>query len=503
MAKKKPQKKAPPVAVKPPAPPKTDPPKVEQPKAEQKPPTPPTPAPKTEENKANTPAPPTPAKDDKTKNEQTAATPKTPPSVEAGKTPTDKDTPAPTSAEPTAGKSEPSAPAQSPEKSAPTTPTTKPPQAETSAPNKTDKSGDNKTPAPPDKDPKAPDTPKGKTPPEAAPKDGKDSANKSTAAKPADDKGKTAGGMVKPAEPPAPKEPPAPVKALRSDEEKVYVFLTHDQVHGFKNHPFKVKMDAAMDALVSSVKDRGVDQDGVVRESKSEPGKYEIVAGHRRQKASELANFDGMRYELRDLTDEEAIQVMVETNTTDRGELLPSERAWAMKMQKEAITRQGARGDGRRADDIVGARNGGISGKTVQRIINVTNLIPPLIDLVDAGKIGDTTAGNYLADLSKDKQSLVADAIAKTGNIPSNGQAKRLKQVYNEDPKLLNQHYIVGVLEEEKKEANPVLIYQNDVKDFFAPNVTPADMKAQIMTLVQDWSKEQPATEQPTKPAER
>ena len=148
-------------------------------------------------------------------------------------------------------------------------------------------------------------------------------------------------------EPPASKaEPPAkaePVAAPRSQEVEQVVYIKLSELHPFKNHPFQVRDDDEMRAMVESVKDKGITNAAVVRPR--EGGGYEMVSGHRRMKASELAGFADMPCIVRNLTDEQAITQMVEDNTTQRESILPSERAKALKMQLEAIKRQGARGD--------------------------------------------------------------------------------------------------------------------------------------------------------------
>ncbi len=142
---------------------------------------------------------------------------------------------------------------------------------------------------------------------------------------------------------PAPKEPEGPKEAPRRGEEQI-VYIKLNELHAFKNHPFEVRDDEEMRAMVSSVKDKGVTQPAIVRPR--EDGGYEIVSGHRRQKASELAGYADMPCIVRNLTDDEAITQMVEDNLNQREEILPSERAKALKMQLEAIKHQGSRTSG-------------------------------------------------------------------------------------------------------------------------------------------------------------
>ena len=138
---------------------------------------------------------------------------------------------------------------------------------------------------------------------------------------------------------PTPKEPEKPQDAPRRGKEQI-VYIKLNELHAFKNHPFEVRDDEEMRAMVSSVKDKGVTQPAIVRPR--EDGGYEIVSGHRRQKASELAGYADMPCIVRNLTDDEAITQMVEDNLNQREEILPSERAKALKMQLEAIKHQGS-----------------------------------------------------------------------------------------------------------------------------------------------------------------
>ena len=162
---------------------------------------------------------------------------------------------------------------------------------------------------------------------------------------------------------PAPKEPEKPKDAPRRGKEQI-VYIKLNELHAFKNHPFEVRDDEEMRAMVSSVKDKGVTQPAIVRPR--EDGGYEIVSGHRRQKASELAGYADMPCIVRNLTDDEAITQMVEDNLNQREEILPSERAKALKMQLEAIKHQGSRTSGqidpkdagKRSNEIVAERNG-------------------------------------------------------------------------------------------------------------------------------------------------
>ena len=192
--------------------------------------------------------------------------------------------------------------------------------------------------------------------------------------------------------PPAP-EPPTQLKDASRAEKEEIVYLDLDQLHPFQNHPFGVRDDVEMQGLVSSVKAGGVHQPALVRPR--EGGGYEIVAGHRRQRACELVGYKNMPCIVREMTDDQAILAMTDDNLRHRETILPSEKAAALQQQYEAIKHQGARGDG--ADigklslDKVGERNG-MSGKTVQRYIYLNDLVPELKQLMDGGKMSFTPA---------------------------------------------------------------------------------------------------------------
>ena len=228
---------------------------------------------------------------------------------------------------------------------------------------------------------------------------------------------------------PAPKESEKPKDAPRRGKEQI-VYIKLNELHAFKNHPFEVRDDEEMRAMVSSVKDKGVTQPAIVRPR--EDGGYEIVSGHRRQKASELAGYADMPCIVRNLTDDEAITQMVEDNLNQREEILPSERAKALKMQLEAIKHQGSRTSGqidpkdagKRSNEIVAERNK-MAVKQVQRYIRLNELVPDLMKLMDEKKLGFTTAVE-LSYIGKKNQNYIAVAIDSQQSSPSQAQAKRI-----------------------------------------------------------------------------
>ena len=290
--------------------------------------------------------------------------------------------------------------------------------------------------------------------------------------------------------PPAPEEPPQPKDASRAEKEEI-VYLDLSELHTFKNHPFGVRDDAEMDGLVSSVKAGGVHQPALVRPR--EGGGYEIIAGHRRQRASELAGYKNMPCIVRNMTDDEAVLAMTDDNLRHREKLLPSEKAAALQQQYEAIKHQGARGDG--ADigklslDKVGERNG-MSGKTVQRYIYLNDLVPELKELMDGGKLSFTPAVE-ISRIKPKHQKYIAVSIEGQQSSPSKAQAKKLREM--DEKNQLNPDVIDAVLSQEKKKEDfDVIISSAELAQFFGKDKTPREMKDQIMALLGEWKDKQP-----------
>jgi len=287
---------------------------------------------------------------------------------------------------------------------------------------------------------------------------------------------------------PAPKGPEKPKDAPRRGKEQI-VYIKLNELHAFKNHPFEVRDDEEMRAMVSSVKDKGVTQPAIVRPR--EDGGYEIVSGHRRQKASELAGYADMPCIVRNLTDDEAITQMVEDNLNQREEILPSERAKALKMQLEAIKHQGSRTSGqidpkdagKRSNEIVAERNK-MAVKQVQRYIRLNELVPDLMKLMDEKKLGFTTAVE-LSYIGKKNQNYIAVAIDSQQSSPSQAQAKRMREL--DEKKLLNGDVIDGIMMEDKKEVDKVILTGAELSKYFGKETTPREMKDQIIKLLDDW----------------
>lgn len=281
--------------------------------------------------------------------------------------------------------------------------------------------------------------------------------------------------------PPAPIEPTEPKEAPRPGEQEQIVYLQLSELFAFKDHPFQVRNDEEMRAMVESVKDKGVTQPAIVRPR--EDGGYEIVSGHRRQKASELAGYADMPCIIRNLTDEQAITQMVEDNTNQRENILPSERAKALQMQLEAIKKQGARtGNGQRSNEVVAERNK-MTVKQVQRYIKLNELVPDLAKMVDEKKIAFTPAVE-LAFIVPKNQRYIAVAIEGQQSAPSLSQAQRMREL--DGKKLLNPDVIDGIMLEEKKEVDKVILSSQELGQYFGKEKTPREMKDTIMKLLEE-----------------
>ena len=275
----------------------------------------------------------------------------------------------------------------------------------------------------------------------------KKSQSKPIPEKPAVDKGGApTGAEVTP-------EPSAPRDATRAEKEEI-VYLNLSDLHPFKNHPFGVRDDAEMQGLVESVKAAGVNQPALVRPR--EDGGYEIIAGHRRQRASELAGFANMPCIVRNMTDDEAILAMTDDNLRHRERILPTEKAQSLKMQVEAIKHQGSRpGEedkdaGKRSTQVVGDRNG-MNYKQVQRYIRLTELVPDLQKMVDEKKLAFTPAVE-ISFIRPKNQRYIAVSIEGQQSSPSLSQAQKMREL-DKDGKL-NGDVIDGILSQEKKEVD-------------------------------------------------
>jgi hypothetical protein len=236
------------------------------------------------------------------------------------------------------------------------------------------------------------------------------------------------------------------------------------------------------------------------------------VSGHRRQKASELAGYTDMPCIVRNLSDDEAITQMVEDNINQRENILPSERAKALKMQLEAIKRQGARGDlstsgqlgpksekGQRSNAVVAERNK-MTVKQVQRYIKLNDLVPDLMKMVDDKKIAFTPAVEISFIKSKN-QRYIAVAIEGQQSAPSLSQAQRMREL--DQKGMLNGDVIDGIMLEEKKEVDKVIISSQELSQYFGKEKKPREMKDTIIKLLDEWKEKQPELAKPEKQAEQ
>ena len=262
----------------------------------------------------------------------------------------------------------------------------------------------------------------------------------------------------------------------------------------FKNHPFKVLDDESMQRTVESVEQYGVLSPLIARPRPE--GGYEIISGHRRQHAAQLAGLDALPVIVRNMDDDAAVLLMVDSNL-QRENILPSERAFAYKMKLEAIKNQGARSD-LTSGQIVQksklsiervAEDAGEGYKTVQRFIRLTNLIPELLDMVDEKKIAFNPAVE-LSYLDESQQRDFLEAMNDTQNAPSLSQAQRLKKLAQEG----NFSYDVAfaVMGEEKKDELDKVVIKNDtLRKYFPRSYTPKQMEDTIIKLLDQWQRKQ------------
>lgn len=259
-------------------------------------------------------------------------------------------------------------------------------------------------------------------------------------------------------------------------------------LHPFPNHPFKVRSDVSMQATIDSIKAHGVLVPAIVRPRKK--GGYEIIAGHRRKYACEQAGLETMPVIVRDLNDDEATIIMVDSNL-QRENILPSERAQAYKMKMEAIKRQGERNDltscqvgtKLRSDEKL-AEDSSESARTVQRYIRLTELIPPIQELVDDKKIGLTPASE-ISFLKPKEQELLITTIESEQAIPSLSQAQRLKKLSQEGK--LNEDNMLGIMSETKKDVERVTLTGEVLRKYFPRSYSPKQIEDTIMRLIETW----------------
>ena len=261
----------------------------------------------------------------------------------------------------------------------------------------------------------------------------------------------------------------------------------------FKNHPFKVLDDESMQRTVESVEQCGVLSPLIARPRPE--GGYEIISGHRRQHAAQLAGLDTLPVIVRNMDDDAAVLLMVDSNL-QRENILPSERAFAYKMKLEALKNQGARSDltstqlvsKLRSNEQLGAENNQ-SRETVRRFIRLTNLIPELLDMVDEKKIAFNPAVE-LSYLDTNQQRDFLEAMNDTQNAPSLSQAQRLKRLAQEGH--FSYDVAFAVMGEEKKDELDKVVIKNDtLRKYFPRSYTPKQMEDTIIKLLEQWQRKQ------------
>ena len=266
------------------------------------------------------------------------------------------------------------------------------------------------------------------------------------------------------------------------------------ELHAFEGHPFKVKDDESMLETAESVRQYGVLVPAIARPRAEGP--YELIAGHRRHRASELAEKETMPVIVRDLDDDAATIIMVDSNL-QRESLLPSERAFAYKMKLDAMKHQGERldltcaqvghkSDGKKSRDIL-AEQVGQSKNQIQRFIRLTELIPPLLDMVDDKKIAFNPAYE-LSFLTKEEQKTLVETMDYEQATPSLSQAQRMKK-FSQEGKLTGDVMLAIMSEEKKSDLDKVTFTSDTLRKYFPKSYTPKKMEETIIKLLEQWQK--------------
>lgn len=264
-----------------------------------------------------------------------------------------------------------------------------------------------------------------------------------------------------------------------------------DQLIPFKDHPFKVIDDESMMDTVQSIREHGILLPLIARPMPD--GKYEIVSGHRRSHAGKLAGLETVPVIVRELDDDAAVILMVDSNL-QRENILPSERAFAFKMKLEAMKHQGQRNDlslcqvgtKSRADEKL-AQSVNESARTIQRYIRLTELLPELLDLVDERKFAFNSAVE-VSHLNPEEQGWLAETIDSEQSTPSLSQAQRLKR-FSQDGKLTEDMVLAIMSEQKKPETERVVLQSRQISQYFSPSATPKEMETSILSML-DTAKE-------------
>ena len=265
------------------------------------------------------------------------------------------------------------------------------------------------------------------------------------------------------------------------------------EIDDFPGHPFKVKLDEDMDQLVESIKERGVIVPITLRQK--EDGRYEIVSGHRRRKACELAGLETVRAEIKDLTRDEAIVLMVDSNL-QRSHILPSEKAFSYKMRLEALNRQGQRTDLTSTPVVSKSRSneelGQITGESreqIRRYIRLTELVPSLLDVVDEGRIGMRPAVE-LSYLSKEAQTQLADVMSYMDATPSHDQAIRMRKM--SDAGKLTSEAIEAIMGELKPNQREKISFRADrLRQYLPQNLPSSQTEEYVIKALAHYSRYQ------------
>ncbi|MFR0882660.1 MAG: ParB/RepB/Spo0J family partition protein [Christensenellales bacterium] len=285
--------------------------------------------------------------------------------------------------------------------------------------------------------------------------------------------------------------------ARQEDQRERVVEIPLDNLQHFHDHPFQVRHDQALQDMANSIKEYGVLSPGLARPLPDGSG-YEVISGNRRLEACILAGMETMPIIVRDMSDDEAIIAMVDANL-QRENILPSERAYAYKMKLEAIKRQGARTDltcsqvgnkfaGRKSSEIL-ADQVGESKNQIFRYIRLTELIPPILDMVD-GIAEQKMAFNPAVELSYltlSEQTMLLNAMAAQEATPSLSQAQRLKK-FNQQGKL-SEDVMMAIMSEEKKEVDRITLTTTTLSKYFPKSYTPKKMEETIIKLLEQWQR--------------
>lgn len=264
-----------------------------------------------------------------------------------------------------------------------------------------------------------------------------------------------------------------------------------DQLKPFKNHPFKVRDDQRMLDTVDSIREYGVLVPAIARPDPE--GGYELISGHRRKRGCEMAGLQTMPVIIRDLDDDAAVLVMVDSNI-QREELLPSERAFAYKMKLEALKHQGARSDltsmqvAQKLSVQKVGDDAGVSKDQVRRFIRLTELISELLDMVDERKLAFNPAVE-VSYLKRDEQRMLLEAMDAEQTTPSLSQAQRLKK-FSQEGKLTEEAMSAIMSEEKKSEMDKVTIRSDTLHKYFPKSYTPKQMEQTIIKLLDVWQKQ-------------